>query len=73
MPKKPKYTVTLPDGQVVTRDTVRTYTHVVVCQQKAGPCYVLNWCGRKDLADKALSQAIARHYPSPTILEVPQP
>ena len=26
---KPKYTATLPDGQVVTRGTSRTYSHVV--------------------------------------------
>lgn len=27
---KPKYTVTLPDGSVVTRRTERTYSHVIV-------------------------------------------
>jgi hypothetical protein len=27
---KPKYTVTLPDGSIVTRSTKRTYSHVIV-------------------------------------------
>ena len=35
MTKATKLTATLPNGEVITRTTARTYTHVVVCQYDA--------------------------------------
>lgn len=70
MPAKPKYEATLPDGRVVTRDTKRTYTHVVTVKRDDGLGWgVWSWAGRFDLAYKASSQA-RKLYQQVEIVEV---
>lgn len=58
MPKT-TYTATLPNGEVVTRKTERTYTHVVVSEvtyQDGEPRFSnCTWCGRPDLAQKQVA------------------
>jgi len=70
MAAKPKYEATLPDGHVVTRQTDRTYTHIVACRGDDGRGWgVWSWAGRFDLAFKASNQA-RKVYPEIEIIEV---
>lgn len=57
MAARPKYMAVLPDGRTVTRQTKRTYTHVVVCRGEGHDWGVWGWAGRYDLAWKAHNQA----------------
>jgi len=63
-----KLTATLPTGEVVTRLTARSYTHVVVYTTAGEAPTVLAWCGSQALAAKQLKhwtgRALAWHVPS---------
>lgn len=54
-------TATLPSGEIVTRTTARTYTHVVARKATyadgttAGWC-AHGWCGRPNLAEKQVAK-----------------
>ena len=51
MAKTRKLTATFADGLILKRTTARTYTHVVIGQDKWGNHYE-KWCGRPDLVAK---------------------
>ncbi len=56
-----KLTATLPSGEVVTRRTARTYTHVVArkltyTDGSSTGWHCTGWCGRPDLAEKQMAQ-----------------
>lgn len=48
------------DGVVHTRQTARTYTHVVFSVANTGKVYIHNWVGRPDLVAGAI-RATERH------------
>ena len=62
--KPRKITATAENGQVFTRKTARTYTHAVYMEVTFSDGTVVNhdpsYCGRPDLAAKALSQVADR-------------
>jgi hypothetical protein len=56
MSKTPRYTATIND-QTFTRNSDRTYTHVVVARDAEGDKFrVVGFCGRRDLAEKLTQQ-----------------
>jgi hypothetical protein len=67
--KTHKYTVTLPDGGVVTRTTHRTYTHVIIgkCPEKGmdSKYCALTWAGTPALAMKAKQTEANKRYLDP--------
>lgn len=57
------YQAILPSGEVVTRTTERTYTHVIICRQAGKPeasLFALTWAGSPALAEKAARATISR-------------
>jgi hypothetical protein len=74
---KTRYTATGPDGQVYTRHSGRTYTHVVIVTDRLRGDRWAEWAGSRELAEKN-----ARHWNAvidrrgagrETILGRPQP
>lgn len=71
---KTTFTATLPNGEIRTRKTERTYTHVVVVESHYADGRVSftkgEWAGRLDLAQKnaaKLEQAKARYMASTSL------
>ena len=53
--KKAKLTAILPDGNVNTRTTARTYTHAIAIDLNEGNGWgCIAWCGSLELAEKRL-------------------
>lgn len=70
---KPKYTVTFK-GQTFTRDTKRTYSHVIVGRRKPGEQLVaMTWCGRPDLANKEHDKVVRAGWKEVYSVDLPQP
>lgn len=71
MTTKTTYTATLPGGELATRKSVRTYTHLVAARHnsygntkgdftESADWHVIGWCGTPELAQKQASSAQAR-------------
>lgn len=61
MTKTRKLTAILPSGEIVTRRTARTYTHVVARKVTYADGTTtgwseMGWCGRPDLAEKQVAK-----------------
>lgn len=63
MAKTQQLTATLPSGEIVTRRTARTYSHVVASKTTYtdGTCsgwHTHGWCGRPELAQKQVAKLL---------------
>ena len=57
------YTATLPDGEVVTRKSHRTYTHIVAGFQTDHGYWVEGFSGSEAIAQKRAASAAGRILP----------
>lgn len=65
--KRHKYQVTDSRGQLHTRTTGRTYTHVVIAR-KDGWDVRANWCGRLELAARTAGAFARNGWQTETIV-----